>query len=229
MPYKTLKHLVQQMPGQGNIGCCASNAALIAAEMIMSLENRQINFSRLFVYYMARKMQNRIGQKGTELRMVLAAMQKHGIPETKYWPFSHTCVDIEPTFQSVNEAAFHKLQAFGSVSPENFNNCIDMNIPIIIGMHTGRMFWSLSGPLHQQVYKPVNSTDNSESFGHAVTIVGYDDDLCNGSWIVANSLGPKWGDHGYGVLPYSCAVDIGESFVLHKFAGIIPGRKISVI
>ncbi len=215
------------MPQQDNVGCCAASAAIIAAEMTMSLENRQINFSRLFVYYMARKMQGRVGQKGTELRMVLSAMQTHGIPETKYWPFVHNRVDMEPSMQSINEAASHRLQAFGTVSTDRINECIDLDIPVIVGMHTGRMFWHLKGPLHQQLYKPVNSTDNRESYGHAVTIVGYDDSLCDGAWIVANSLGPRWGDHGYGILPYSCAVDIGESFVIHQFAGITPGRKIS--
>jgi C1A family cysteine protease len=195
--------------------------------MTMSQENKTINFSRLFTYYMARKMQGRVGQKGTEIRMVLSAMQTYGVPEERYWPFGYNRVDIEPSIQSIREAESYKLQAFGSARTEYINSCIDANTPVVVGIYTGRMFWALKGPLDKQVYKPVNSTDNRESYGHAVTIVGYDDSLHDGAWIIANSLGLKWGDHGYGILPYSCAVDIGEAFVLHQFAGISPGRKIS--
>jgi C1A family cysteine protease len=57
--------------------------------------------------------------------------------------------------------------------------------------------------------------------------VGYDDEIGDGSWIIANSIGPKWGDHGYGVIPYSCVSNIGEAYILNNFAGSIPGKKIS--
>jgi C1A family cysteine protease len=49
-------------------------------------------------------------------------------------------------------------------------------------------------------------------WGHAVAAVGYDDQLkitntrCNttttGAFLIRNSWGVAWGDHGYGWLPY---------------------------
>jgi C1A family cysteine protease len=57
---------------------------------------------------------------------------------------------------------------------------------------------------------PVNDVDNRLSLSHAVTIVGNRPDL--NSWIIANSRGLKWGDKGFGILPYNCVVDIGEAF-----------------
>jgi len=92
-------------------------------------------------------------------------------------------------------------------------------------MFTGTKFWSLTGPLEEQKYCPVNNTDNRLSKGHAVVIIGYDDSL--NSWIIANSLGPKWGDRGLGAIPYDCNKDIGESYVITSFAGISLGKKFS--
>ena len=41
--------------------------------------------------------------------------------------------------------------------------------------------------------------------GHAVLIVGYDD--TKKWWIVRNSWGVGWGDHGYFYMPYKYALD----------------------
>ncbi|MCP4633217.1 MAG: hypothetical protein GY855_09855, partial [candidate division Zixibacteria bacterium] len=47
-----------------------------------------------------------------------------------------------------------------------------------------------------------------DNIGHAVVIVGWDDNLCTeGAWILKNSWGPNWGDEGFFYLPYnSCGV-----------------------
>ena len=38
--------------------------------------------------------------------------------------------------------------------------------------------------------------------GHAVAVVGYDDNLNGGRFICRNSWGTNWGDHGYFYMPY---------------------------
>ena len=38
--------------------------------------------------------------------------------------------------------------------------------------------------------------------GHAVCLVGYDDNLNGGRFIARNSWGTSWGDHGYFYMPY---------------------------
>ena len=195
----------------------------------MAMGNKKVYLSRLFVYFMARKVQDRIGQKGAELKSTLESMTTFGVPEERFWPFEFGRVDKEPSMQARMEAANYKLHSFEHIPIDKFRESIDNNVPIVIGMHTGKLFWNLKGPLQSQVYKPVNSEDNRKSNGHAVTIVGYDDDINSGSWIIANSLGPKWGEFGYGAIPYTCNVDIGESYVLNSFAGMTPGKNISAI
>lgn len=218
---------VSQLPGQDNIQCCTASAALVAIEMIMKMNNKPANFSRLFVYYMTRKLQGRIGQRGAELGMTLHALSTYGVCPEQLWPFSHHRMDLEPNLQAQETAAQYRVQSSEIAQFESFKTNINNGIPIIIGLRTGGQFKYLKGPLNEQRYMPVNTTNNRQSQGHAVTIVGYDDELCGGSWIIANSMGPKWGYQGYGILPYECNVDIGESYTITSFAGIMAGKKIS--
>ncbi|MGQ9810626.1 MAG: C1 family peptidase, partial [bacterium] len=52
--------------------------------------------------------------------------------------------------------------------------------------------------------------DNCTEVNHAVTLVGWDDTLCGGVWIVKNSWGPDWGMGGYAYIRYrSCRIGYG--------------------
>ena len=70
--------------------------------------------------------------------------------------------------------------------------------PVVIGMPVYESFFSLSG--RGSVY---NDLRGSSQGGHAVTLVGYDDDRYGGAFKVINSWGTGWGDRGYFWLPYS--------------------------
>lgn len=96
-------------------------------------------------------------------------------------------------------------------------------------MHIGRKFLKLHGPISQHDYCPINMETNRPAYGHAMTIVGFDDNLNGGSWIVSNSMGLSWGDHGFGAIPYSCEVDIAEAYAVYSFAGFNVDKKILTI
>lgn len=195
--------------------------------MIMSTTGKKEKLSRLFVYYMARKLQNRVGQNGAELGTTLNAMVQFGVATDRTWPFTLNRVNIEPNSAAINEATQYKLGKYNWAPVNTFKEYLHNETPVIVGLHTGKMFWRIKGPLSTQSYKIINTTDNRKYRGHAVTVIGYDDELFGGSWIIANSLGLTWGDHGIGILPYECSQDIGESYVITEFSGITPGKKIS--
>jgi C1A family cysteine protease len=223
----SLRKYIDCIQPQENIGCCTASATLLAAEMIMSSAGQHINFSRLYLYYMTRKTQGRVGQKGAELKATLNALMTYGASPERFWPFTYNRMDIEPHSQAIQEAVHFKAQSYEEILSSDFKEYLTLEIPIIIGIRTGHLFWKIRGPMEEQRYKQVNNTDNRQSTGHAVTIIGYDDALLGGSWIIANSLGPKWGFQGYAALPYPCSADIGESYAITKFAGITAGKKIS--
>lgn len=221
----TLQPYIDQLPSQQNVGCCTSSAALLAAEIILSAAGKKQRLSRLFVYYMSRKLKNRVGQEGAELRDTLAVMMQYGAATHNTWPFAHNRVNKEPPIAALNEAAQYRVGSYSPAPATEFKNYLHQGIPIIIGLHTGKLFWKIKGPLKEQYYKPINNVDNRNYKGHAVTIIGYDDSLLNGSWIVGNSIGLTWGDHGIGLLPYECIGDIGEAYVITEFAGIAPAKN----
>mgnify|MGYP003492573605 FL=1 len=214
-----LREHIKYMQSQENVGCCTASAVLLAAEMLSAKSGKPLNLSRLFVYYMTRKLQGRLGQKGAELKSTFDALSEYGVCKEQFWPFSPHRVDHAPSPRAIQNAQY-RLNKYESVDYQDFNQLLDRGIPIVIGMYIGRLFWKMRGELHEQVYKPINETDNRLTHGHAVTIVGYDDTIQNGSWIVANSLGLRWGHRGCGILPYTCRFDIGESFIIRNFAGI---------
>jgi C1A family cysteine protease len=126
---------------------------------------------------------------------------------------------------AVLEAVNYTAHSYNSTTLLNFKHYLSNNIPIIIGMHTGKLFWNLRGPMSTQMYKPINDMDNRLAQGHALTLIGYDDNLNGGSWIAANSLGYHWGDHGLAAIPYACNDEIGEAYVITNFAGFDAGKE----
>jgi hypothetical protein len=83
---------------------------------------------------------------------------------------------------------------------------------ILIGMKVYSSFYYLQGS--GSVYQPNINSESNEG-GHAVTIVGYDDNKYGGAFKIINSWGINWGDGGYFWLPYSYVSDlIMVSYVL---------------
>jgi C1A family cysteine protease len=61
----------------------------------------------------------------------------------------------------------------------------------------------------------------SENFNHAVTIVGWDDDMAHsggcGAWIVKNSWGTGWGENGFFYIAYDSArIGTGASYLEYQ-------------
>jgi C1A family cysteine protease len=214
-----LSTYITYLPSQDNVDCCTASAALLSLEIMMSVRGKTAYYSRLFTYYMTRQLQNRLGQKGADLLTTMESL-KNGVCSNDKWPFRFDRTNIHPNAIAMQDAALRRVLSYEQVSPENFNNYLDRSIPVIVGMFTGRKFWKLKGQLSEQGYIPINNTDNRISKGHAVPIVGYNGD----GWIIANSKGPKWGQKGLGLLPYECARDMGESFIISNFTDFPGGN-----
>jgi C1A family cysteine protease len=79
--------------------------------------------------------------------------------------------------------------------------------PVIIGMNTPYSFM-----MADNVWLPVESPDYFYG-GHAMCVVGYDDEKNGGAFEVINSWGGEWGNGGFMWIPYTAFVD----FVLEGY------------
>lgn len=70
--------------------------------------------------------------------------------------------------------------------------------------------------------------DLSQNQGHAVTIVGWDDEFTSndflgnkavGAWIIKNSWGPNWEYDGFGYLSYEQPISFGYTFIFNDDSG----------
>jgi hypothetical protein len=64
--------------------------------------------------------------------------------------------------------------------------------PVIIGMNTPNSFQGLRGKLWQ-----ARESHSFDYGGHAMTVIGYDDDKYGGAFEIQNSWGTNWGNGGY--------------------------------
>ena len=77
--------------------------------------------------------------------------------------------------------------------------------PVLIGMNLPATFENIGS---DGVFQSQNSTDWIG--GHAMCVVGYDDELHGGCFIVANSWGSEWGDNGFVYITYNDFYNYGK-------------------
>jgi hypothetical protein len=96
--------------------------------------------------------------------------------------------------------AYYRLTDDLSTNEENLvsmKKAMSDKHPLFIGIDIYSSFYSIGS---DGIYRP--SAQDSYSGGHAMTMIGYDDNLNGGSFIIANSWGESWGDDGLLYMKY---------------------------
>jgi len=148
------------------------------------------------------------------------------VPE-KYWKYDIENFDIEPTpfcyafAQSYKTAQYFRLDGQNNISEKDLLKQIKLSIASKIPAIFGFSVYSSISFAEQNGGKiPFPCEQDKFEGGHAMVAVGYDDDIScvnpisnyetEGALLVRNSWGERWGDEGYGWLPYE--------YVLKKLA-----------
>jgi C1A family cysteine protease len=203
---------------QGALGSCTANAVVGLVEYFERRAfGKHIDASRLFLYKATRDLLHWTGDTGAYLRSTIGALALFGVPPEEYWPYKVTTFDTEPT--AFCYAFAHDYRAISyfrlddnSTTPANLITKIKAGLAAGLPAVFGFTVYSSIAQAAKTGRIPYPAAGEKVLGGHAMLVVGYDDNLkitnsnnqgtATGAFIVRNSWGPSWGDHGYGAIPY---------------------------
>lgn len=185
---------------QGQLGSCTANAGCTA--LALALKNKDLKLSRLFMYYEERKKEGTINEDAGAAMRDICKVAAKGICREQFMPYDIRKFAIAPTAEAYADSASYKATAYHSVRGVNqIKQALAIrNCPVLIGIQVFEQFESPEMARTGRMQMP--QPGEVSLGGHAVLIVGYVDEGKSGYFIVRNSWGLSWGDHGYFYMPY---------------------------
>lgn len=209
-PRCDLRGLCPPVYDQLALGSCTSNAWAFAVQFLALKEalSDQTTPSRLFIYWNERVLEGSTGtDSGAELRDGIKTLATIGSISETEWPYDIAKFADEPPAQCFTDAKVEKTLRYMAVRQAHFDlkSALASGYPVPFGFTVYESFESA------QVAKtglvPMPGMSESVVGGHAVALVGYDDDFKAadgqpGCYVVRNSWSDTWGDAGYFYMPY---------------------------
>ncbi len=190
---------------QGRQGSCVGWASAYAARTILHAratgQNPQnINFSPSYLY-------NQIalrGCQGSYLVDAMKAMYQNGALPLNQFQYDERSCGRQPTNTEIQAGQRYRITGFNRLSYGSSNyktdlQAIKQNIaqgaPVVIGMQVGGSF--MYDMMGQKTWQPTRGDYSGQGFsGHAMCVIGYDDNYGEGAFQIMNSWGRNWGENG---------------------------------
>ena len=218
----SLKRFVPPAGDQGPQGSCVGWATAYAARTIMSAKDtgvdqaqrlRDMVLSPSYVF-------NQIhlpGCDGTYIPRALELMQTQGVARLADFPYDANSCSLQPSSTVQASAANFRIKGHTRLWGRSGRNkhvatrrALANGNPVVIGMLLGDSFSSHIGsglwePTARE-FSLLEDVDYAISqkllYGHAMTVVGYDDTRGGGAFEIVNSWGQNWGNDGFFWLSY---------------------------
>lgn len=165
-------------------------------------------FSPAFIY----NQQNGGEDKGLYYYKTMEFLKSNGAAPWSSMPYSDKDYLTQPSASSKKEALKFKIKSFSRLNfknPDEIKRVLAGKNVVMVGMIIDDAFYKLKG-------STIYDENGGQSYGgHAMTIVGYDDQKKSksgkkGAFKLQNSWGTNWGDKGFGWVSYSMLAKVGQ-------------------
>jgi hypothetical protein len=201
----SLKSFSPSTGNQGPYGTCAGWSTAYSARTILEAIRKNWNrtaadsntFSPSFVYNQIRMKKNCTG--GTSLISALDVLREQGGVKLK--DFAYDC-EREVSDTDINKAAEYKIIEYRDITQGNkiinVKKSLAEGRPVVIAMDC-----PISFNRSRELWLPDSSDYKDWGRGHALTVIGYDDNKAGGAFELMNSWGKFWGKEGFAWIRYS--------------------------
>ena len=209
----SLKQYAPIPKSQGNFGTCVGWSTAYAAMTIVDsrLNNRTdkdlitLNaYSPGFVYKQIKMSSDLNCTYGANIEDALEILKTKGAAKFTDITEANCLTDISNDL--FNKAKNHKIKDYAKlfglfdtnpIKISSTKKSLSQNNPVLIGMKVPDSFNYINGEL----WTPTEDY-NSEFSGHAICVVGYDDNKYGGAFEIMNSWGETWGNKGFFWIKY---------------------------
>ncbi len=200
-------------PGdQGHQGSCVAWSSAYGARTILEAAStgadpNDIRFSPSFLY-------NQIGMNGCDgsyIQNAMEFMNRNGALPLKEFAYNDQDCSRQPSGSQMQEAQQYRIHGFTRLTESDDINGFNIravkehlskNAPVCIGMMVGGTF--MQDMMGQDVWHPQGLDRSQMGFGgHAMCVIGYDDNKQGGAFQILNSWGPDWGHNGVAWVRYN--------------------------
>ena len=195
-------------PGnQGNQPSCVGWASGYGARTIANAVQKgwkyntskinQNTFSPAFVYNLIKFKGDDNCKRGSFIADAMKLLNTYGILQLKDFSYSQTNCKTKPSSYGFTKAKSNTILTYERLAkwdnPYNLVGKVKKAVanknPVVIGMQIYSSFYKAKGAW--------NGITTKKLGGHAMVVVGYDDDKYGGAFEILNSWGTRWGNQGY--------------------------------
>lgn len=182
---------------QGQTSSCTAHATLAA--FLYDSQGRPITMlSRMMQYYDSRILSGDTGfDGGAQIRDSAKAMNKWGACEEDLWPFDADHLLTVPSGDCYVAAKDHRTNSYVAIDRGGLRHALASGYPVVCGIEVYESFETDEVAKTGIIPMPLQAEEDNG--GHAILLVGYDDE--KQTFTFRNSWGVEWGDGGYGTLP----------------------------
>ncbi len=137
-------------------------------------------------------------------------MKNDGIVYFSKFPYNENSCSKKPTYDLIEEAKKYRIEGYYRISKGGNNYDVDIDAmkqnissgaPVIIAMKIPESFYYVNTDLWTPESRDYKGIDKMS--GHAMCVIGYDDNKFGGAVQVMNSWGRNWGNDGIFWMKYT--------------------------